>query len=62
MAIALFKGNVQAYPGSANVHDSLGEAYLENGEIQRAIESYRRALEIDPTLASAIKALEKIKL
>jgi predicted negative regulator of RcsB-dependent stress response len=62
MAIALFKGNVQAYPGSANVHDSLGEAYLENGEIQRAIESYRRALEIDPNLASAIKALEKIKL
>lgn len=62
MAIAIFKGNVQAYPGSANVHDSLGEAYLENGEIQRAIESYSQALEINPNLASAIKALEKIKL
>jgi len=61
MAIAIFKGNVQAYPGSANVHDSLGEAYLENGEIQQAIESYRRALGIDPNLDSAIKALEKIK-
>jgi hypothetical protein len=27
MAIAVFKRNVQAYSGSANVYDSLGEAY-----------------------------------
>ena len=61
MAIAVFKGNVQAYPGSADVHDSLGEAYLASGDVQRAIESYRRALAINPSLASAIKALEKLK-
>ncbi|HOW86275.1 MAG TPA: S41 family peptidase [Candidatus Aminicenantes bacterium] len=61
MAIAVFKCNAQAYPGSANVYDSLGEAYLANGDIQLAIDSYRRALALEPGLESAKRALEKIR-
>jgi len=61
MAIAVFKCNAQAYPGSANVYDSLGEAYLANGDIQLAIDSYRRALALEPGLESAKRALEKIQ-
>jgi tetratricopeptide (TPR) repeat protein len=61
MAIAVFKCNAQAYPGSANVHDSLGEAYLANGDIQLAIDSYRRALALEPGLESSKRALKKLQ-
>jgi tetratricopeptide (TPR) repeat protein len=33
----------------ANMHAALGEAYVETGAIERAIEQYRRALELGPT-------------
>jgi tetratricopeptide (TPR) repeat protein len=61
MAIAIFKSNVLAYPNSANVYDSLGEAYLKIGNKELAIYNYNKALEIDPNFASAIRALKDIK-
>ncbi|HEY0158048.1 MAG TPA: alpha/beta hydrolase-fold protein [Thermoanaerobaculia bacterium] len=45
-AIEVFRANVTAYPASANVHDSLGEAYEQAGDRERARESYTRAAEI----------------
>jgi FKBP-type peptidyl-prolyl cis-trans isomerase/Tetratricopeptide repeat len=59
-AIEVFKLNVEAYPQSANAYDSLGEAYLFRGEKDKAIESYRKALAIDPTMESAKQALRKL--
>jgi tetratricopeptide (TPR) repeat protein len=47
-AIQVFKLNVNAYPHSANVYDSLGEAYAHNGEKQLAIQNYRKSLELNP--------------
>jgi serine/threonine protein kinase len=43
-----FKKNVDAAPDDADAHDSLGEAYLVMGEPDAALESYTRALEINP--------------
>jgi tetratricopeptide (TPR) repeat protein len=60
-AIAIFKGNVLAYPESANAYDSLGEAYLKNGDRELAIANYKKALGIDPNFASAIQALKDIQ-
>ncbi len=40
-AIAVFKLNVEAYPESWNVYDSLGEAYMNNGDRGLAIKSYK---------------------
>lgn len=60
MAIAVFKFNVNAFPESADVYDSLGEAYVETGQNQLAIDNYRKALEIDPKYATAIRALEEL--
>jgi len=59
-AIEVLKLNVEAYPQSANVYDSLGEAYMLRGDKEKAIENYQRALAIEPTMASAKQALGKL--
>ena len=47
-AIKIFELNVKRNPKDANVHDSLGEAYKTNGENEKAIESFKKALSLDP--------------
>jgi hypothetical protein len=42
-AVAAFKLNVERYPGSANVYDSLGEAYERAGKLDLALASYEKA-------------------
>jgi uncharacterized protein len=42
-AIAVFKSNVERYPGSANVYDSLAEAYEREGKIDLADPLYDKA-------------------
>ncbi|MBC7931620.1 MAG: hypothetical protein H7Z38_13755 [Rubrivivax sp.] len=42
-AIAAFKLNVERYPGSANVYDSLGEAYERAGQLELARTNYEKA-------------------
>jgi uncharacterized protein len=42
-AIAVFLRNAELNPASANVHDSLGEAYETKGELELARQSYARA-------------------
>ena len=60
-AIEVLKLNVAAYPQSANVYDSLGEAYMLRGDKEKAIENYQKALALDPTMESAKQALIKLK-
>jgi tetratricopeptide (TPR) repeat protein len=45
-AIAAFKTNVERYPGSANVYDSLGEAYENHGKPEKAAKSYEKAVRL----------------
>ena len=59
-AIALFKLNVEMYPGSSNVYDSLGEAYMAGGERDAAIANYRKSLTLDPDNTNATEMLEKL--
>ena len=42
-AIATFKVNVERYPNSANVYDSLGEAYEKTGHLDWATPLYEKA-------------------
>jgi len=60
-AIAVFKVNVELYPQSANVYDSLGEAYLANGEKEHAITNYKKSLELNPRNKNAVEMLKKIE-
>ncbi len=45
-AIQVFRLNIQTYPNSANVYDSLAEAYMRKGDIDLAIEQYMKTLEM----------------
>lgn len=60
-AAKLFQLGVSLFPGSANLYDSLGEAWQVNGNIPAAIESYRRSLELDPNNANARAALQRLQ-
>jgi tetratricopeptide (TPR) repeat protein len=42
-AIAVFKANIERYPASANVYDSLAEAYERRGRIDLAVPLYDKA-------------------
>jgi tetratricopeptide (TPR) repeat protein len=42
-AIATFKTNVERYPNSANVYDSLAEAYEKGGRLELATPLYEKA-------------------
>ncbi len=60
-AIEALKLNVESYPLSANVYDSLGEAYMMNGEKELAISSYKKSLELNPANQGAIEALTRLR-
>ena len=59
-AIEVFRLNVFAFPKSANAFDSLGEAYLEAGDKQSAIENYKKSLALNPENENAREVLKKI--
>jgi CubicO group peptidase (beta-lactamase class C family) len=52
---------VELFPSDANLFDSVGEFYLAKEDRIKAIEYYKKALEIDPNLRSSIQALEKLE-
>jgi len=56
-AIEIFKLNVEMYPQSSNVYDSLGEGYMIHGDKELAIATYKKSLELDPKNANATSKL-----
>ncbi len=60
MAIAVFRYNVKTYPGSANAYDSLGEAYLKQGDKKQAAENYKKSLQLNPANDNAAKVLRDL--
>lgn len=59
-AIEVFKLNTRLFPGEPNVWDSMGEAYMNKGENEKAIENYKKVLELAPNNPNAKKMLEKL--
>jgi hypothetical protein len=60
-AIEVFKLNVEVYPQSYNVYDSLAEAYMINSEKELAIKNYEKSLELNPKNTNAVEMLKKLK-
>ncbi len=60
-AIEIFKLNVEMFPNSSNVYDSLGEAYMVNGDKELAIKNYEKSLELNPKNTNAVDMLKKLR-
>lgn len=64
-AISVLKTNVARYPKSANVYDSLGEAYEKSGKLELAKEQYEKAVQVgeqqnDPNLLVFRNNLQRV--
>jgi CubicO group peptidase (beta-lactamase class C family) len=60
-AIKILELNTQEYPNSSLAFESLGETYKRNGKKKEAIESYEKAVQLDPKNEHAKWILEKLK-
>jgi CubicO group peptidase (beta-lactamase class C family) len=60
-AVEVFKMNVEDYPNSSNAYDSLGEAYMAEGEKELSIRNYQRSLELNPANSNAAEMLKKLR-
>ncbi|MFZ9478824.1 MAG: sulfotransferase [Steroidobacteraceae bacterium] len=68
MALGDVNGSIERYqtllqqmPRDSELHQSLGHAYKTNGESAKAIESYRRAVEVRPDFGEAYWSLANLK-
>jgi CubicO group peptidase (beta-lactamase class C family) len=60
-AILMFRKNVELHPGSWNVYDSLGEAYMKNGDKELAVKNYQKSVELNPSNENGVAALKKMQ-
>ena len=60
-AIAVFKLIADVFPNSANAYDSLGEAYLKNGNRELSLFNYSKSFAMDPDNFNAEDQIEQIK-
>ena len=51
---------ITTFPKSGNAYDSLGEAYLADGDKKLAIANYKKSVELDPTNENGKKVLAEI--
>ena len=60
-AIDLFTLEVFSFPKSYDAYDSLGEAYMKDGQTKKAIENYQKSLDLNPDNTNAVEKLKKLK-
>jgi len=59
-AIEIFNLNIQLFPVSSNVYDSMGEAFYNQGNLKSAILNYNKSFELNPQNINAKQMIEKI--
>jgi tetratricopeptide (TPR) repeat protein len=59
-AIRIFQLNVEAYPQSSNVYDSLAEAYMDDSNKPQAIANYEESVRLNPNNRGAVKMLGRL--
>ena len=60
-AIAVFQCNVDAYPESSNVYDSLSEAFLRARDYEKALRNYEKSVELDSNNKGGVRSIDWIK-
>ena len=61
-AINVFKKQIVIFPNQANSYDSLGDGYRKAGNIELAMEQYKKALRIDPGFKDSKEKLKELNL
>ncbi len=62
-AVEVFEANVKKNPTDPNAWDSLGEGYFNNGQKEKAIESFKKSLSLNPPAnvkANSLKILKQL--
>ena len=52
--------NAELFPNMAAIADSLGDAYLAVGDNEKAIQTFKKSLAIDPADTSAAESLRTL--
>jgi CubicO group peptidase (beta-lactamase class C family) len=60
-AIAVLKLNIELYPDSWNAYDSLGEAYMMNGDKELAVKNYEKSLALNPQNTNGAQMLKRLR-
>jgi Flp pilus assembly protein TadD len=60
-SIRVFQLNVELHPDSWNVYDSLGEAYMDNGDKEMAIQNYKKSVDLNPKNTNGAETLKKLQ-
>jgi hypothetical protein len=60
-AVRVFEVNAHAHPHSANAYDSLGEGYADAGDTQRALQAYRKSVELNPSNTGAKQMILRLE-
>ena len=60
-AIQFFEYNISNFPNSANVYDSLAEAYMVRGDKAQALKNYAKSLKLDPNNQNAARCIRELK-
>jgi len=60
-AIDLFTLEILSFPKSYDAYDSLGEAYMMDGQINKAIENYKKSLELNLQNTNAEEKLKELQ-
>jgi tetratricopeptide (TPR) repeat protein len=61
MGLAVLEFNAGEHPGSPWVYESLAEAYVMAGDIEKAIANLKKVLEIDPNHAHTKRKIEELE-
>ncbi len=59
-AIDLFTLEILSFPKSYDAYDSLGEAYMMDGQMNNAIDNYKKSLELNPENTNAKEKLKEL--
>uniref|UniRef100_UPI003565CE21 serine hydrolase n=1 Tax=Mariniphaga sediminis TaxID=1628158 RepID=UPI003565CE21 len=59
-AIDLFTLEVLFFPESYDAYDSLGEAFIKDGQTNKAIKNYQKSLDLNPENTNAMEKLKEL--
>lgn len=59
-AIKVFQLNIEEYPKAFNTYDSMGEAFMVKGNKEKAIEYYKKSVELNPQNQNGFDKLKEL--